>query len=487
MIKKKMSLKWKWTIQLSLVFVGLYLILSYSMLHFIKQQNIIYERELSQNYINSLVEVISDTNETNIQKILEKQSLSEKNNLTTPYDYRLRKDGIIIQIFNNNHQLIFENKPIPVAENLFKESSQLYPIQYNDKERLIAKHVLKNNTNNIIGYISFYFDLDGLNQRNQEIDKTYLLISSIAIVFLISISALLSYLFFRPIQHMNEVMKSLKEDALSKKRMHISHEKQDELTDLSVGFNDLLDTMELYINQQKQFVEDVSHELKTPVAIVEGHLKMLNRWGKTDPTLLEESLNASLLEIGRMKVLVQEMLDLSRAEQVGINYNKELSEITSVVEQVYQNFQLIYPNFKFRLDKDNLGSQEIYSYISRYHMEQVLIILLDNAVKYSTDLPHVHVSISKTVNKVQISIQDFGEGIATEDLSKVFGRFYRVDKARTRNKGGNGLGLSIAKELIEGYRGKITVESVINSGTTFRIILPFVTDNDLIEKEIKNV
>lgn len=282
-------------------------------------------------------------------------------------------------------------------------------------------------------------------------------------------------------------MKSLKEDALSKKRMHISHEKQDELTDLSVGFNDLLDTMELYINQQKQFVEDVSHELKTPVAIVEGHLKMLNRWGKTDPTLLEESLNASLLEIGRMKVLVQEMLDLSRAEQVGINYNKELSEITSVVEQVYQNFQLIYPNFKFRLDKDNLGSQEIYSYISRYHMEQVLIILLDNAVKYSTDLPHVHVSISKTVNKVQISIQDFGEGIATEDLSKVFGRFYRVDKARTRNKGGNGLGLSIAKELIEGYRGKITVESVINSGTTFRIILPFVTDNDLIEKEIKNV
>lgn len=341
--------------------------------------------------------------------------------------------------------------------------------------------------------ISVYFILSSLfiylihYDNIENLLNIYLPISTITIIVLIAISALLAHLFFAPIAHMNEVMKALKEDAMSKKRMIIPKQSKDELTDLSDGFNDLLDTMERYINQQKQFVEDVSHELKTPVAIVEGHLKMLNRWGKEDPKLLEESLNASLFEIGRMKVLVQEMLDLSRAEQVGIHYKKEVSEIAEIVEQVYQNFQLIYPDFQLKLDKDNLENQKIYAFISRYHMEQVLIILLDNAVKYSTDLPQIHISLSKSINKIQISIQDFGEGIASEDLSRIFDRFYRVDKARSRSKGGTGLGLSIAKELIEGYRGKIFVESVINSGTTFRIILPLITDTSIIEANIKKI
>lgn len=112
--------------------------------------------------------------------------------------------------------------------------------------------------------------------------------------------------------------------------------------------------------------------------------------------------------------------------------------------------------------------------IYRNHLEQIMIILMDNAVKYSRERKEVHVSLSRDSKYVQIAVQDFGEGISEENLKKVFSRFYRVDKARSRDKGGNGLGLAIAQRLVEGYHGKLTVDSVLEQGSIFRVTLPLV-------------
>lgn len=299
----------------------------------------------------------------------------------------------------------------------------------------------------------------------------------IATAIVLVLSAAVGYgiaiYFFRPIKQMVDTMDAIEEDTLSETRIKISKSK-DEFTDLSVHINGLLDKMALYVTQQKQFVEDVSHELRTPTAIVEGHLKLLNRWGKEDPQILDESLAASLTEIQRMKTLVQEMLDLSRAEQVEIHYKNEVTPIRNVVLHTFHNFKMLYPDFVFNLDDDL--NREIYVNIYRNHFEQILVILMDNAVKYSTDRHEIHLSISESMSYVQIAIQDFGEGMSQEDQQKIFSRFYRVDKARSRNKGGNGLGLSIAKELLEGYKGDITVESVLGHGSVFRIQLPILKD-----------
>ena len=303
-----------------------------------------------------------------------------------------------------------------------------------------------------------------------------------AIVFVLSAAAGygIAIYFFRPIKQMVDTMDAIEEDTLSETRIKISKSK-DEFTDLSVHINGLLDKMALYVTQQKQFVEDVSHELRTPTAIVEGHLKLLNRWGKEDPQILDESLAASLTEIQRMKTLVQEMLDLSRAEQVEMHYKNEVTPIRNVVLHTFHNFKMLYPDFVFNLDDDL--NREIYVNIYRNHFEQILVILMDNAVKYSTNRHEIHLSISESMSYVQIAIQDFGEGMSQEDQQKIFSRFYRVDKARSRNKGGNGLGLSIAKELLEGYKGDITVESVLGHGSVFRIQLPilknYVPDEEL--------
>lgn len=282
---------------------------------------------------------------------------------------------------------------------------------------------------------------------------------------------------------MADTMNDITEDTLSQSRINIkSKDRDDELTDLSEQINNLLDKMALYVSQQKQFVEDVSHELRTPTAIVEGHLKLLNRWGKDDPQVLEESLHASLNEITRMKTLVQEMLDLSRAEQVQMHYHNEITPIGEVVKQVFHNFEMLYSEFTIYFDDDL--DNERYVNIYRNHLEQILVILLDNAVKYSTERKEIHISISETLSRVQIAIQDFGEGMSQEDQKKIFNRFYRVDKARSREKGGHGLGLSIAKELLEGYKGDISVESVLGHGTVFRIQLPFMVDYQKEEEEI---
>ena len=171
-----------------------------------------------------------------------------------------------------------------------------------------------------------------------------------------------------------------------------------------------------------------------------------------------------------MKTLVQEMLDLSRAPQVREQYKDATTEVVATLEQIVTNFKVIYPEFTFISDIDT--KKEIISPIYRNHFEQVIIILLDNAVKYSTNRKEIIVSLSPTTEAVEIGIQDFGMGLSEEDKKKVFSRFYRVDKARSRERGGNGLGLSIAKELIEGYNGKISVTSRLNQGSQFKVKLP---------------
>lgn len=441
--------------------------------------------------------VIVDKSTQNIMSFLrsEQGKLSElddyqrffqqKNNNNNAYHYlsvTFEREGILDRVFDYSGNVVYEQPSFPHVPLQFERVGQKNIVMHNNREVIVATESLFDAQQNRIGYIQLTYTLNNYHKRMTEMYNHYTLVSIIAVILCGLFSHFIAHYFFTPIQHMTEIMASLKEEAEDKKRMDLSKRRSDELTELSVGFNDLLDTMDLYINQQKQFVEDVSHELRTPVAIVEGHLQLLNRWGKNDPQVLEESLSASLHEIVRMKTLVQEMLDLSRAEQVGIHYKNEVTELLSLIYQIHQNFVIINEGFQFNLEIDMDKTQEVYVSISRHHLEQVLIILLDNAVKYSTDKPYIHISVARTVNHVQISIQDFGEGISEEDLAKVFGRFYRVDKARSRYKGGNGLGLSIAKELIEGYKGTIHAESVINNGSTFRIELPIVVDSAKLEQ-----
>ncbi|MFZ8764853.1 HAMP domain-containing sensor histidine kinase [Enterococcus diestrammenae] len=320
-----------------------------------------------------------------------------------------------------------------------------------------------------IGYVQSFYELSAFYDIRSRLLLTLIVLEIVSLLLSSVLGFFLSTYFLKPLKVLRDTMDTLRKDPLSDVQMP-EIATNDELADLSEIFNEMIDRMRTYMDQQKQFVEDVSHELRTPVAIMEGHLSMLQRWGKDDPEILEEALNASQQELSRMKTLVQEMLDLSRAEQVDIHYGNEITNGKEVTHQVFNNFVMLYPDFTFTLDDDLL--QEVPLKIYRNHFEQLIIVILDNAVKYSTDRKEIHLSIQQVGKEFEIAIQDFGEGIAAEDLEKIFHRFYRVDKARARTKGGNGLGLSIAKQLAESYKGRIVADSVIGQGTIFRIYIP---------------
>ena len=336
---------------------------------------------------------------------------------------------------------------------------------------VILLSIVSKQTREKIGYVQTFYELTSLYEMKRSLLMILIAVELISLLLSLILAFLLSSYYLKPLKMLRDTMETIRKDPQSDIHAPVI-ETRDELSDLSEIFNEMIDRMRTYIEQQEQFVEDVSHELRTPVAIIEGHLSMLNRWGKDDPEILEESLTASMQEIKRMKDLVQEMLDLSRAKQVDIYYGNETCQAKEVVNQVFNNFKLLYPDFMFVMDDDLPRERTLQIY--RNHFEQILIIILDNAVKYSLDRKEIHVSISSNMKELEIAIQDFGEGIPVEDLQKVFNRFYRVDKARARTKGGNGLGLSIAYQLLESYKGKITVESSLGQGTIFRIYVPII-------------
>lgn len=393
-----------------------------------------------------------------------------------PFISKLGQPELTLYAYNLNEELVFKTreKHLQLTQTEAKRSSVVTIDGLTGF--IIVQPIYSKETREKIGYIQTFYELTSFYAIRNRLLVLLIILEFVSVIVSSILGYLLSAYFLKPLKILRDTMEKIQKDPQADIHMP-KIATRDELEDLAEIFNGMLDRMRSYTEQQEQFVEDVSHELRTPVAVIEGHLSMLNRWGKNDPEILDESLAASLQEISRMKTLVQEMLDLSRAEQVNIHYGNETAQAQEVIYQICNNFRMLYPEFTFILDDDLLSEKTIKIY--RNHFEQILIIILDNAVKYSTNRNEIHISVSNSSKNLEIAIQDFGEGISTEDMSKIFNRFYRVDKARARTKGGNGLGLSIAKQLLESYKGKILVESSLGQGTIFRIYIPIAAENDL--------
>ena len=464
------SLVWKWgfllTIILFLIAAIWPIATTYNSWQQDKNQ---YEEDVSQidQYIIQRLNQLSEDSQSDIEDLFQKKVTITEESLQDEFH---NKD-MNVQVFSENqtqryHSFNENLKPAidKGAEALEKTQNQSVRVEtiYHEDQPFLY-YVRKTSGN----YLS---------EVKQNLIK-HLLITLGCLLFICLIVAFIVALsFLSPLQKMKRLLKTINADNISDLRLNGNHY-QGEMTEISESINVLLDKMSAFIEHQTRFVEDVSHELRTPVAVIEGHLKLLNRWGKEDPEVLDESLTASLHEIQRMKVLVQEMLDLTRAGQVDVQFADEQTPVRDVVQSVYQNFQVLYPDFNFFLEDDL--KQEYQIQIYRNHLEQILVILLDNAVKYSLDRKEIHITVSvEAIDYIEIAIKDFGEGMSREDQKQVFNRFYRVDKARSRERGGNGLGLSIAQELINGYKGSIFVESAPGAGSNFHVRLPILRLND---------
>ncbi|WP_113674657.1 sensor histidine kinase [Vallitalea guaymasensis] len=250
-------------------------------------------------------------------------------------------------------------------------------------------------------------------------------------------------------------------------RLNISEAKY-ELKDLAYTLNKMLDSLKTDYTKQKRFVSDVSHELRTPISIIDGYASMLQRWGKKDEEVLNESIEAIKNEAENMKDLVENLLFLARHDNQTLEYNMENFYIDELLNEVIKETGII--------DKKHIIEHTITPNVlisgDKNRLKQAIRIFVDNAIKYTPPSGKIIIKSYKTDTGISVSIKDTGIGISREDLGNIFNRFYRSDKSRTRQTGGHGLGLSIAKIIVLGHKGKIKVRSKLGIGTEIIITIP---------------
>ncbi|MBP2659929.1 MAG: two-component sensor histidine kinase [Firmicutes bacterium] len=452
----------KWKLALWSAMLLFLLIVVYNSVQYMVISRWIYQRE--QSSLQSNIATIKSYFGENEEEALEED---------------LEKSKVFLEKVNEHNQLVrvvaSDGKSVLTVTNdvstdwvtpKFVQTSEMNEQQHEEDRLLIARTPLI--TPKFTGTIEIVRNIETLNQL-LKIILTAMLIGGIGAILLSALGGIMiSRQLLIPVKALADTMHNVQEKGLQE-RMQV-YETKDELAELSTIFNAMMDKLELSFQQQKQFVEDASHELRTPIAIVEGHLSLLERWGKNDPAVLQESLNASLQETRRLKILVQELLALSQAESPGEYTDTANVSPMTVIEQVVQNMVILHEDVQFSVTVALLEGMRVV--ITANHLEQILLILLDNAVKYSTTVKKVVIRGYVAEPYVCIAVQNFGIGIPKQELPYIFDRFYRVDKARNRKTGGSGLGLSIARHLIQNYGGSIIVQSEVGGETIFTIKLP---------------
>ena len=241
----------------------------------------------------------------------------------------------------------------------------------------------------------------------------------------------------------------------------------EDLASIEAALNSLLYRMQEARMQQARFVDDASHELRTPIQVIQGYANMLDRWGKDDPAVLEESITAIKKESENMKELIDQLLFLAR----GDNGRQKLAivrmDLSEVMSEVWEESAMIDSDHKYTFE----DSEDCFINGDKAMIKQSIRIFVQNAAKYSAKGDTIKLSVKKENDKIAYIVQDEGIGMAGEELSHIFERFYRSDKARNSSTGGSGLGLSIAKWIIDAHKG--TVEVLSRQGIGTRITVSF--------------
>jgi two-component system phosphate regulon sensor histidine kinase PhoR len=221
---------------------------------------------------------------------------------------------------------------------------------------------------------------------------------------------------------------------------------------------------------RKDFVANVSHELKTPITSIKGFVETLLDGAYEKPEDAKRFLEIIAKQTNRLNAIIEDLLSLSRIEQDDEKIELALTPVKQVLTAATQVCELNSKAKKIRVNLD--CPENLKATINPHLLEQAVVNLIDNSIKYSKPQSEIQISATQKDQKISIQVRDNGCGIAEEDLPRLFERFYRVDKSRSRELGGTGLGLAIVKHIVQTHQGTITVESQLDQGSTFTIQLP---------------
>ncbi|REK77116.1 sensor histidine kinase [Paenibacillus paeoniae] len=329
-------------------------------------------------------------------------------------------------------------------------------------ERIIFMQVPLFENGKVIAMLEVMRILDELDDYLQVLVAALSVTSGGAILFAIFGTYWFTSRLTAPIQQMVNTMREIDRSGKLRQIDMGNREESAELQQLVRAFNQMIERLDRTFARQKQFVADASHELKTPLTVISSYAGMLKRWGRDDESVRDEAVEAIAKEATRLQVLTKSMLTLAEAEQEDW-LKLEMFDVVQVVDELATMLQTTFQ----RPIRVKALSRVVRMMGDKDKIRQLLVILLDNAIKYSKE--PIDISITLMKNIVKIEVKDKGMGIPEKEIPHLFERFYRVDGARSRSTGGVGLGLSIAKRIVDLHEGKIDVFSLPELGTTITL------------------
>lgn len=434
---------------------------------------------ISQSIVqNELKEAVSDI----------KEYISETEDIT--------EDGMTSAIKNKSVYAkvtdvtdFIENDRMPMVPKDFEKNindRKSYISNFSDNEDINKIHIpsepekMKNDfrisyINNIeYMFINEDFNIDGkfyvIDVFKQNIDDgQYMAVLTIKLIFMDFAGIIIAFLLARyiskimlkPVENIRNTAERISVEDLSQ-RIDIDGP-DDELKELSITFNSMIDRLESSFKSQTQFVSDASHELRTPISVIQGYASLINRWGKSDPVILQESIDSIISETEHMSELVKKLLFLARSDRKNISINKENVCLNDIVSDMVKDVQVMEIGREIVFE----NIDEVYIYADSDLIKQLLWIYTENAIKYTNENGIITFRVYKKDKKAYFEVEDNGIGISNDDIKNIFDRFYRADKSRNKDIPGTGLGLSIAKWIIDNNNGEIEVKSKIGEGTIF--------------------
>ena len=289
----------------------------------------------------------------------------------------------------------------------------------------------------------------------------------------------------------DDMIKEVKEISINdlNKRLDVSGV-NNEFKDLAKTFNEMVSEIQVSMEKQNRFISDASHELRTPISVIQGYANLLSRWGKEDEEVLIESIEAIKDESNNMKKLIESLLFLARGEKNNNVIIKEDFNLKNLVDEIVKESIMID-------DKHNIftkNNEDVIINADKNLIKEAIRVFVDNSIKYTQEGGNIKINSFKSNKKLFISREDNGIAIPKDYLERIFDRFYRVDKSRNKEINGFGLGLSIAKYIIDTHNGNIKIyskskedclEEDVETGTIVFIELPILESEVEVEKNTK--
>ncbi len=406
-----------------------------------------------------------------IKLIISNEVINENNNINLSdkgiLDNLPYQEDISIGILRENGEILNLSNRFEHNITIKEPYDKMIHLEGKDKDLIYTNiKVASKEYGNI--YLQIVKDMDNEYELMRILFGFMAVADFIGIIASIVMGYIVSKKMLTPIDYITRTAENISINNL-KERIEVKGP-DDELKRLGNTFNKMIDRLQGAFNSQIQFVSDASHELRTPIAVIQGYANLLDRWGKDDREALEKSIYGIKLEADNMANLVEKLLFLAKGDSGKQEIEKREFWLNSLISDVVEESKLIDKNHII----SNNSNDDVKVFADYKMIKQMLRIFIDNSMKFTPENGKIIISTELHNEIVKIIVSDTGIGIPKGEFENIFHRFYIVDESRFREKGGTGLGLSIAKWIVDVHQGIIDVESEEEEGTRIIITLPII-------------